>query len=148
MRLRLLSILGMVALTVPTVVQAQGIAQIMSGMVQGGGWVSIPIDKGHGSFSSFTLPTAAMSVSGCVNVWFVHSGTWEIEARESVLGSVLRIDAEPGTGVPFEHDFGMTAQVDVDFKWSEPRDTTLYLWVGLDRTGEGAETVCEPPEGG
>jgi hypothetical protein len=88
-----------------------------------------------------------MSIAGCVNVWWGHSGTWEIRAHERVLGSNLRIDAVPGEGVPFEHDFGMTAQVEIEFEWSEPRDTTLMLWVGLDPTLEAPEETCEPPQG-
>ena len=146
--MRLFSFLLIAAFVAPAPGSAQSITEFIAGLREGGGWIQIPIENRHGTFSTFTLPTAAMSVSGCVNVWYVHSGTWEIEARESVLGSVLRIEAEPGRGVPFEHDFGMTAQVDFDFRWSEPRDTTLFLWVGLDRTGAGAESVCDPPVGG
>ena len=82
-----------------------------------------------------------------MNVWWGHSGTWEIRAHESVLGSNLRIEAEPGVGVTFEHDFGMTAQVDIEFEWSEPRDTTLLLWIALDPTLEAPESVCDPYEG-
>ena len=114
------------------------------GMQGGGGWVQIPIDSGKGSFRTITLPTAAMSVAGCVNVWPGHSGTFEIRAHESVLGSNLRMEAEPGVGVPFEHDFGMTAQVDIEFTWSEPRDTTLHLWVGIDPTLKAPEGACDP----
>jgi hypothetical protein len=124
-----------------------GVGQILMGMRNGGGWVGIPIEDGKGTFSTVTLPTAAMSVAGCVNVWWGHSGTFEIQAHERVLGSNLRIEAEPGIGVPFEHDFGMTAQVDFEFTWSEPRDTTLMLWVGLDPTLDSPEQACEPEHG-
>ena len=127
--------------------EGAGVGQILMGMSQGGGWVGIPISSGKGSFSTVTVPTAAMSVAGCVNVWWGHSGTWKIHAHESVLGSNLRIEAEPGVGVPFEHDFGMTAQVDIQFEWSEPRDTTLLLWIGLDPTLETPEAACEPDHG-
>jgi hypothetical protein len=78
-----------------------GVGQILMGMRNGGGWVGIPIEDGKGTFSTVTLPTAAMSVAGCVNVWWGHSGTFEIQAHERVLGSNLRIEAEPGIGVPF-----------------------------------------------
>lgn len=124
-----------------------GVADVLSGLRSGGGWVGIPIVEGEGSFSTVRVPTMALSVAGCVNVWYGHSGSWDIEAREQVLGSVLRIQAEPGIGVPFEHDFGMQAQVDIDFRWSEARDTTLLLWVGIDLAGEGGEAVCEPDYG-
>jgi hypothetical protein len=146
--LPLLTLFALSLLAMPSPGSSQGIAQLMTGFREGGGWVSIPIEEGRGTFSTITLPTAAMSVAGCINVWSVHSGTWKIEAHEKVLGSVLSLDAEPGQGVPFEHDFGMTAQVDFAFRWSEPRDTTLYLWVGLGRSGRGPETACEPREPG
>jgi hypothetical protein len=124
-----------------------GVADVLSGLRSGGGWVGIPIVEGQGSFSTVRVPTMALSLAGCVNIWYGHSGSWEIEAREQMLGSVLRIEAEPGVGVPFEHDFGLQAQVDIDFRWSEPRDTTLLLWVGIDLAGEGSESVCEPDYG-
>ena len=123
------------------------IADVLAGLQGGGGWVNIPITRGEGSFSTVRVPTMALSVTGCVNVWHGHSGLWEIEAREQMLGSVLRLQAEPGVGVPFEHAFGMQAQVDIDFRWSEPRDTTLMLWVGIDLAGEGGEAVCQPDYG-
>ncbi len=141
--------LALVLLIMPAHGSAQqpaGIGDVLSGLREGGGWVGIPIVAGEGRFSTVQVPTMALSIAGCVNVWFGHSGTWEIEARERVLGSVLRIDATPGIGVPFEHDFGLQAQVDIDFHWSEARDTTLLLWVGIDRTGEGPASVCEPGE--
>jgi hypothetical protein len=143
MRLALTALTAL-ALTLPSPVRGQAIAQVMSGIRDGGGWIGIPIVKGHGTFSTVTLPTAAMSLSGCVNVWYGHSGTWTIEAHERVLGSRLQIEAEPGVGVPFEHDFGMTAQVDFDFRWSEPRDTTLMLWVGLEGRGQTDRDPCDP----
>lgn len=137
-------VLTAIVLATPCRAEAQGIREIMSGMRDGGGWVGIPIVKGHGSFSTVTLPTAAMSLSGCVNVWYGHSGTFSIDAHERVLGSNLHIDAEPGVGVPFSHDFGMTAKLDFDFMWSEPRDTTLMIWVGIDGMGEGQQDSCTP----
>ncbi len=133
------------ALFAPAPVQGQSFGQLMSVLRDGGGWVQVPIAAGQGSFSTSTLPVAAMSIEGCVNVWYGHSGSWTIEAIDNVLGTKLNMDAEPGVGVPFDHDFGMTTQVDFDFTWSEARDTTLYLWVGLDVDGEGGESTCEPP---
>lgn len=136
--------LGAMALTAGPAPASAQLADVVSGIRKGGGWVSVPIVAGRGSYRTPTLPTSAMSIAGCVNVWWGHSGTWQIRAHERVLGSNLRIEAVPGEGVPFEHDFGMTAQVDIDFVWSEPRDTTLMLWVGLDPTLEAPEESCEP----
>lgn len=144
---RRLLLLFALLLALPGAAQAQGVVEIMSGIRNGGGWVGVPIVKGRGSFNTAKLPAAALSLAGCVNVWYGHSGTWDIEARESVLGSVVRLHAEPGIGVPFEHDFGMQAQVNIDFRWSEPRDTTLMLWVGLDLARDGSVDPCEPDYG-
>jgi hypothetical protein len=124
---------------------AQTVAGIMSGLRDGGGWVGIPIEDGEGTYTTIRLPTARMTLSGCVNVWYGHSGTWTIEARDQLTDSTLIIDAEPGIAVPFSHTFGMQAKLDFDFEWSEPRDTTLYLWVGVDTDGEGGEPPkCYP----
>jgi len=135
--------LGSVLAASPT--SAQSVADIMSGIRDGGGWVGIPIEDGVGSFSTVRLPTARMTLSGCINVWYGHSGLWSIEATDQLSDSTLVIDAEPGVVVPFSHTFGMQTKLDFDFRWSEPRDTTLMLWVGVDLDGEGGESaVCEP----
>ena len=137
-------LLTLLLLAVASPAQGQGVADVMAGLRAGGGWVGIPIENGRGTFSTVTVPTAMLELAGCVNVWYGHSGTWEIAARENGNGGTLQITAEPGVGVPFRHDFGLKAQVDVDFRWSEPRDTTLMLWVGLDLMGETGEDACEP----
>ena len=110
----------------------------------GGLWVTIPILAGEGTISTARVPAMALGITGCVNVWHGHSGSWQIEAHEKVRGSVLKIEAQPGLGVSFEHDFGMQAQVDVKFSWSEARDTTLMLWVGVALAGANNESLCQP----
>lgn len=138
------TLLAMIAF-IPTSSSAQGIAGVMSAIQDGGGWVGIPIERGEGSFSTVRLPTARLALRGCVNVWYGHSGSWTIEAHERVAGESLTIAVEPGVAVPFSHDFGMQAQIDFAFRWSEPRDTTLLLWVGVDADGEGGKPpVCQP----
>jgi len=143
-------LVGLTALTLflPSPVRAQGVSEIMVGIRDGGGWVSIPIENGRGTFRTVTLPTAGATLEGCVTVWHGHSGRWEIEARESVADSVLLFEAEPGIGVPFAHTFGMRAQIDFHFRWSEPRDTTLMLWVGLEQRGGNEREACEPSYSG
>jgi hypothetical protein len=133
-----------IALAAPQPSGAQKVADVMTGIRDGGGWIGVPIEAGHGTFSTVTLPTAGMTLKGCVTVWYGHSGRWEIEARERIADDVLRIAAEPGIGVPFSHEFGMRAQIDFDFRWSEARDTTLMLWVGLDLMGRDDGEACEP----
>ena len=43
----------------------------------------------------------------------------------------LDITAVPGAPVKFDYKAGFQAQLDVNIEWSEPRDTTLFMWVGL-----------------
>lgn len=141
--LSLLGLLGLLVLATPAA--GQSVGGILSGLREGGGWVGIPIEGGEGSYTTVRLPTARMTLAGCVNVWYGHSGKWTIEARDQITDSTLIIAAEPGIGVPFSHTFGMQAKLDFRFRWSEPRDTTLMIWVGVDTDGEGGEpAVCDP----
>lgn len=125
-------------------VRAQGIQEILTTIRNGGGWVSIPIERGHGTYRTLPLPTMGMSLTGCVNLWGGHSGLWEIRARDTVAEDSLTMAPAPGQGVRFAHEFGLRSQLEFDFQWSEPRDTTLFLWVGLDREDDGPEEACTP----
>ena len=145
---RTFSLPCLLLLAVPAQVAGQGVSDMMGGVRSGGGWVNIPIVAGSGRFETPMLPSMTMSLRGCLNVWPGHTGEWTIEAHETVMDETVRLEAEPGVGVPFEHTFGLRAQIDFDFTWSESRDTTLYLWVGVDLKNEGAQSVCEPPEEG
>ena len=41
----------------------------------------------------------------------------------------------------------MQAQVDGKFSWSEARDTTLMLWVGVALAGSKNRSLCQPKYG-
>ena len=124
--------------------EAQSLTDVTSSIRDGGGWVAIAIEAGEGSYSSPRVPTLNLKLNGCVTVWDELSGSWVIEATETVSGTTLLLSAEPGVGVPFSHQFGVQSQVDASFRWSEPRDTTLLLWVGLTINPDGVDEVCEP----
>jgi hypothetical protein len=124
--------------------EGQVVSEVMSGIQNGGGWVEVPIQNGRGSMSTMTLPTVGLTLAGCITVWPGHSGSWVLEARDRVSNAVLEVTAEPGVGELFTHTFGLQAQIDFDFRWSEARDTTLLMWVGLNMGGEGKEESCEP----
>jgi len=146
-RLVTLGLAMITLLSAPTSSSAQErseTANVLSVLKDGGLWVTIPILAGEGTISTARVPAMALGITGCVNVWHGHSGSWQIEAHEKVRGSVLKIEAQPGLGVSFEHDFGMQAQVDVKFSWSEARDTTLMLWVGVALAGANNESLCQP----
>jgi hypothetical protein len=122
---------------------AQESGDMLAGLRNGGGWVSIPIVGGQGSMSTAQLPTMGMTLAGCMTVWPGHSGDFEILARETMVDTTLVVHARPGVGVPFRHTFGVKAQLDFSFRWSEARDTTLMLWLGL-AVGRTQHEACEP----
>lgn len=132
------------ALATPGGARAQNIQEILATIRNGGSWVSVPITSGHGVVSTVMLPTMGMTLAGCINVWEGHSGEWEIKARDTVAKDTLEVESTPGEGVRFEHEFGIRSQIEFEFEWSEPRDTTLYLWVGLDREDDEPGEACKP----
>lgn len=130
--------------TLPGVGHAQGVEEVLATIRNGGGWVSVPIEAGHGTASTVLLPTLGLTLSGCVSVWEGHSGQWRIRARDTIGEDTLTVASTPGEGVRFSHEFGMRSKLEFDFEWSEPRDTTLFLWVGLDREDDGPGEACTP----
>ena len=124
--------------------QAQPVPEILATIRNGGGWVNVPIERGLGTASTVMLPTMGLTLSGCVNVWAGHSGEWSIRARDTIAEDSLALRSTPGEGVRFAHEFGLRSQLEFEFEWSEPRDTTLYLWVGLDREDDGPAEACTP----
>lgn len=127
--------------------QGQTVADLLASVQRGGGWVSVPITNGTGHVSTATVPTVGVTLSGCVRVWSGHSGSWAIEARDALGPGSLSMNAGPGESQPFRYTAGMRSKLEIDFAWSEPRDTTLFLWVGLARPNQAPEETCEPAEG-
>jgi len=123
---------------------AQGVPEILATIRNGGSWVSVPIEHGHGTVSTIMLPTMGLKLSGCIHVWEGHTGEWQIHARDTIAQDSLRLTSRPGQGVRFTHEFGLRSQIEFDFEWSEPRDTTLFLWVGVDRPDDGPDEACTP----
>ena len=134
------------ALAAPAL-SAQESSDVLAGLRNGGGWVSIPIVAGRGTMSTAQLPTMGMTLAGCMTVWPGHSGDFEVRAHETFADTTLVVRARPGEGVPFRHTFGLKAQLDFAFRWSEARDTTLMMWVGL-AVGRTQQEACEPVYGG
>ena len=135
--------LALLFLALPPGARAQPLDNVMSAIRDGGGWVSVEIVRGAGSASTVALPTMGLTLTGCVRVWDGHSGRWEIRAHETIADTTLVVRSEPGQGVPFSHTFGLRSQIDVDIRWSEPRDTTLFLWVGL-KGQDDQRDACVP----
>ena len=139
---------ALVALTLGGPVQAQSLEDLRRSVEQGGGWVGIPVVAGKGSVSTRAVPTMGITLSGCVQIWGGHTGTWDIEARDVLGNGRLAVTAaSAGESVPFTYTAGMQSRLEVAITWSEPRDTTLLLWVGLKRPGTSQEEACEPKTG-
>jgi hypothetical protein len=129
----LLAVLGLAAaITLPAPTHAQAAAELVQTIRAGGGWVAIPISRGRADLSSDTVPTLGLTLTGCFTVWGGHSGEWSFAARDGISGERLDAVASPGEGVPFSVDTGMQSHLDLQVRWSEPRDTVLQLWVGLE----------------
>lgn len=125
----------------------QTVSDLLASVQRGGGWVSVPIRNGTGHVTTAAVPTVGVTLSGCVHVWAGHSGQWAIQARDALGSGRLSMSAEPGESRPFSYTAGMRSKLEIDFAWSEPRDTTLFLWVGLARPNQEPEETCEPVDG-
>lgn len=127
---------------------AQTVADLMRALESGGRWVDIDIQQGRGFVESEPVMTMGMAARGCVRVWKGHSGTFDVRATDVVGGETLEESVGPGESVPFSYRAGPRAQLRVEVEWSEPRDTTLHVWVGIGRESASSGGTCEPDERG
>ncbi len=123
--------------------EGQSVLDLLQSIQQGGGWVTIPIRAGVGEVRTGALPSLGLSLAGCMRVWHGHSGRWLIEARDLLGDGRLSADVRADEPVPFSYAPAGRTQLEARFRWSEPRDTTLVLWVGL-AAGPPSRDVCAP----
>lgn len=128
---------------VPAPADAQGVQELLESLRRGGGWVAVPIEGGAGAVRTLPVPTLGLAVAGCARVWGGHSGTWHVQVEDLLGDGELDVETEPGEPVTFSYRTGFQTQLDVRVRWSEARDTTLLLWVGLEGGQEGRD-ACEP----
>lgn len=128
--------------------QAQ-ILELMRIVGEGGTWLGLPVTAGRASFVGPAVPVAGLSLDGCLRVWDGHSGEWTVRAEDKLGGSRLDVTAMPGQPVRFEFRGGLQAQLDVQVEWSEARDTTLHVWVGVAPPSgrDDGRDICQPPPG-
>ena len=119
---------------------------LLKAIGNGGSWISLPVEKGRATLRSPVVPLAGMALNGCLHVWTGHSGKWTVRAEDTLGDEKLEFVAEPGKPVRFDYEGGFRAQLDLDVRWSEPRDTTLFMWIGLAR-GKREEGEKEGEEG-
>lgn len=127
---------------------AQGqIFELMRIVSQGGSWLGLPVTGGRASLEGPVVPVAGLTLDGCLRVWDGHSGEWTIRAEDSLGESRLDVTAKPGQPVRFAFRGGVQAQLDVQVEWSEARDTTLHVWVGVapPSAPDGRLDTCQPP---
>jgi hypothetical protein len=135
------------SLAVPCGARAQTLAGLLAAIRQGGSWVDIAIVEGRGELLTPVIPTAGLPLRGCMRIWPGHSGRWEIRVRDTQGTARMQASALPDQAIPFTHETGPVAQLEARIRWSEPRDTTLVVWVGLRPPGAGAtggRDPCQP----
>ena len=103
----------------------------------------IPVERGEGDLRTVSLPIGGLGLRGCLQVWGGHSGSWDIRARDLVGEGELDVSLRPGESAHFAYEAGAQSQLEVSVKWSEPRDTTFLLWVGLEAPRLERDP-CEP----
>lgn len=129
--------------TSPVAVRAQSVLDLLQSIEAGGGWVYIPIEAGRGTWVSYALPTMELTLTGCMQVYAGHSGRWDIRAQDALGQGHLEANVTGGERVPFRYRTGTRSQLTVEARWSEARDTTLVVWVGLETPGRQRDS-CEP----
>jgi len=125
------------------------IFELMRIVGDGGSWLGLTVTAGRASLEGPVVPVAGLALDGCLQVWDGHSGEWTIRAEDKLGDSGLDVTANPGQPVRFEFRGGIQAQLDVSVEWSEARDTTLHVWVGvaLPSAPRDGRDICQPPPG-
>jgi hypothetical protein len=127
----------------PGPASGQSVFDLFQSMMEGGGWIRIPIEAGRGTYLSLPLPTVGLTLKGCMQIYAGHSGQWDILVRDNLGDGTLEVSVAAGESIPFDYRTGPTAQLSVDARWSEARDTTLVVWIGLEAPGIDRD-ACEP----
>ena len=80
------------------------IADLLQAVNQGGGWISLDVVDGRGSYQSSTMPVGGLRFDGCFQVWKGHSGVWKVRAEDKLGdGRELRVEL---------HDTGLVYSMD------------------------------------
>lgn len=144
--LRVAAVASCASAAVPASAEGQ-LGRLLQAIKEGGGWARFSVEDGRGGYRSAAVPVAGLSLDGCFQVVQPATGTWTLTARD-LLGDG-RIEATVGAGEPvrFSYEAGFRTQLDVVVEWSEPRDTTLVVWIGLETLAQEGRDVCQPPPG-
>lgn len=127
-----------------TPARGQTIGPLLEAVRQGGSWVNIPIEEGQGTVETGIVPTLGLEVAGCARIWSGHSGRWTVTAADELSDTTLTAVLAPNEPLRFRHQAGPRARLSVDVRWSEARNTTLFLWVGLGGEERSTGDACVP----
>lgn len=145
-RARVLALLVWALALWPSGLSAQSMGDVFRILGEGGRWVGIPVTEGRGFVQTRAVSTYGLAVRGCVRVWDGHSGRWDLRATDLKGPGTLEVSVAPGEEAPFRYQLGREAQLRLEVEWSESRDTTLLVWVGVD-AGDRGEPECAPNRG-
>lgn len=142
-----LAVCSLVAVLVAPTPASGQVLQLLQAVNNGGSWIRLPVEAGQATYRSPVFPLAGLAVDGCLKVWERHSGSWTIRAHDTMGDDRLDVTATPGEPVKFAYKAGIQAQLDVAIEWSEPADTTLFIWVGISASGnrDNGRDICQPP---
>lgn len=124
------------------------ILELLRAINNGGSWINLEVKEGRAEYRSPVFPVAGMAVRGCVKIWDGNPGSWTLRAKDLLGEAELEVKTDSGKPVRFDYKGGLQAQLDLEVEWSEPGDTTLYVWVGVSLKAERDEEerdICEPP---
>ncbi len=131
----------------PTAAESQ-LARLLQAVRDGGGWVRFEVEDGKSGYRSDPVPVVGLSLDGCFQVVQPRTGSWTLTARDMLGDGRIKATVEAGEPVRFSYEAGFRTQLDVVAEWSEPRNTTLVMWVGLETLADDDRDICEPPQGG
>ena len=127
----------------PRAAEAQTLGDVLDAVRVGGGWVRIPVQAGRGNLTTVTIPAAGRNLQGCLEIWSGHTGEWSLRVEDMFGNGSLEVDATPAQDIRFSYAPGPLARLAVDVEWSERRDTTLLVWVGV-ASASADRDPCEP----
>lgn len=120
----------------PPAASGQTLADLRAVLEEGGGWVPLEVRDGRATVETRAVPTGGLLIQGYFQIQDETPGVWRITASDPLNQSpgddpLLEVEARAGERVPFSRRAGMVSRLEVDIRWSEPGDTTLWVWVGL-----------------
>ncbi|SFM68330.1 hypothetical protein [Methanolobus profundi] len=84
----------------------------------------LPVKNGKGH-QSVSQTTAWVTISGNFEITSPDEGTWDIVVKDGSSTILNKKGVKKGQKVDFKHKTGFKANISLDAKWSESKDTTL-----------------------